>query len=74
MAAVAPRFSELEKRLLLRPAIMPAGRLGKILDEINRRHRVQPGRNPDPSYGIIDSQSVKTVSSGDQRGFDGEKR
>lgn len=46
----------------------------KILDEINRRHRVQQGRHPDPSYVIIDSQSVKTVSGGDQRGFDGGKK
>ncbi|MFB3788290.1 MAG: transposase [bacterium] len=46
----------------------------KVLDEINRRHRVQQGRNPYSSYVIIDSQSVKSVSGRDQRGFDGEKK
>ncbi len=46
----------------------------KILDEIKRRHWVQQGRNPDPSCVIIDSPSVKTVSGGDQRGYDGGKK
>lgn len=46
----------------------------KILDEINRKHRIQPGRHPDPLYVIIESQSVKTVNGGDQRGFDGGKK
>ena len=31
-------------------------------------------RNPDPSYAIIDSQSVKTVSASEQRGIDGGKK
>ncbi|MFB3789667.1 MAG: hypothetical protein ACE15F_25230 [bacterium] len=44
------------------------------MDEIKRRHWVQQGRNPDPSCVIIDSPSVKTVSGGDQRGYDGGKK
>ena len=32
------------------------------------------GRNPEPSYAIIDSQSVKTSSSNEQRGYDGGKK
>lgn len=31
-------------------------------------------RAADPSYGIIDSQSVKTVSSNENRGIDGGKK
>ncbi len=30
-------------------------------------------RKPTPSYGIIDSQSIKTVGASEQRGIDGGK-
>ena len=46
----------------------------QILIELNKIYRQTIGRNQDPSYGIIDSQSVKTVYRGDQRGFDGGKK
>jgi putative transposase len=36
--------------------------------------RVKEGRNPSPSYGIVDSQSTKTVYNSDNRGFDGGKK
>jgi putative transposase len=32
------------------------------------------GRNANPSYALIDSQSVKTVYASDERGFDGGKK
>ena len=34
--------------------------------------RKKAGRNPNPSYALIDSQSVKTAYASDQRGFDSE--
>ena len=36
--------------------------------------RTKAERSPEPTYGIIDSQSVKTVYKGEERGFDGNKK
>jgi len=36
--------------------------------------RKKAGRNSNPSYALIDSQSVKTAYASDQRGFDGGKK
>ena len=53
-------------------------RLSGLWDRIMKRMvlvtRKNAGRNEDPAYAIIDSQSVKTVGSGEERGYDGKKR
>ncbi len=44
------------------------------LDELSALHRKKKDKNLTPSYGIVDSQSVKTVSASEQRGMDGGKK
>lgn len=53
-------------------------RLSGLWDRILRHlvgiTREKAGKNPEPTYAVIDSQSVKTTSHGNERGIDGGKK
>ena len=51
-----------------------SGLLDKILMTLNKKVRKEAGKNEEPSYGIIDSQSVKMQSEGEAKGVDGYKK
>jgi putative transposase len=44
------------------------------LEHLVKVTRENAGRDPNPTYAIIDSQSVKTAYASEQRGFDGGKK
>jgi putative transposase len=45
-----------------------------IMADLVELARVSAGREPVPTYGIIDSQSTKTTSAAEERGIDGGKK
>ena len=46
----------------------------KILVHLVEKIRLDAGRNANPSYALIDSQSAKTVAGSEERGIDGGKK
>ena len=50
------------------------GTWDKIQKALVKRTRIAKGKNADPTYALIDSQSVKTTSASEKRGFDGGKK
>jgi len=46
----------------------------RIMDALVKITREKAERKPSPTYGIIDSQSAKTVTASEERGIDGGKK
>ena len=46
----------------------------RVQQALSRKERKRQGRKPDASAGCIDSQSVKTATQGDSKGYDAGKK
>ena len=46
----------------------------KMMKDLVEKSRLKMGRQADPSYGLIDSQSVKTTGACENRGIDGGEK
>ena len=48
--------------------------MGQNIATTGKKRRVSTNKSPEPSYAIIDSQSVKTCGAAEDKGFDGGKK
>ena len=46
----------------------------KVMQFLVKETRMKAGRDAEPSYALIDSQSVKTAYRSDKKGYDGGKK
>jgi transposase len=53
---------------------LKSGLWEEMMDLLVQKTRLNADRAANPSYSLIDSQSVKTVSACDERGIDGRKK
>ena len=51
-----------------------SGLWDKILEHLVKTIRTDAGRKENPSYALVDSQSVKTVAASEELGIDGGKK
>ena len=51
-----------------------SGKWDEMLQRLVEIDRLVQGRHPDPTYTLIDSQSVKTSGASEERGIDGGKK
>ena len=51
-----------------------SGKWEKAMDALVKKTRESGGRKSSPTYGLIDSQSAKTTSASEGRGYDGGKK
>lgn len=44
------------------------------MKRLTKVSRIQKGRNPNPTYALIDSKSVPTANKAEEKGIDGGKK